>query len=157
MQFGGLLAVLKNFAEVQEMIIDLMKVNVFAFWLLYSEVWLWKRWFKDIGSIVLDCIVRNDNWRIVLLVLIFKLPGLIVKILPNDISRFFLISLLQTFLTLNHSNFLPFQRLFFLDESQDIFRPVLNHLKEVIHPMLWYWPFFGIILKCKHLRDNSLF
>ena len=31
MQFGGLLAVLKNFAEVQEMIIDLMKVNVFAF------------------------------------------------------------------------------------------------------------------------------
>jgi len=71
-----------------------------------------------------------------LLVLIFQLPGFIVKILPYDICGLLLISLLQTLLALNHSHFFLLQRLLFLDESEDIFRTILNHLKEVIDAML---------------------
>ena len=93
---GVLLRLFHHFAHVQELQVNDMHIDVFAFVLLKTELRLFEWRLKDSLSVILYRIMRHYRYSFLLFVLIFELTSFVVKILPNHISRFFLISVLQT-------------------------------------------------------------
>ncbi len=89
-------------------------------------------------------------------ILILEFFGLIVKILPNDITRLLLLGTLEALLAFYHGELLLLERIFFLDEVEDVLSPVLDHDGEVVHAMLGNGLLLGVILNRQHLADNRL-
>jgi hypothetical protein len=86
-----LFGILHHLADVQKLHVNSMHVHVLALALLQTELRLFERRLEHICSVVLNSILGNNLCRILLSKLILKFFGLIVEVLPYDITRLLLL------------------------------------------------------------------
>jgi hypothetical protein len=151
-----LLRVLHQLAQVQKLYINYVHIHIFTLVFLHTKIRLLKRWPKYIQSIIIHRILRHHHTRLMLLVHVPQFLRLIVKILPNYISRLFLIRSLQTPLTLDNGKFLFLERGFLLQQTQCVQCPVLNHRWKIIDTMFRDRFLFRVILDGQHLTNDRL-
>ena len=88
MQPGTFFVILHYFANIQELHVNDVHVDIFAIVLLHAELGLFERGIENVGSIVLYSISRENSVCILTTILIFELFCFIVEVLPNDIGWF---------------------------------------------------------------------
>lgn len=152
----GLLILLHDLADVEELEVDRVHIHVLALVLLRTEVGLLEGRLEDVASIVLHCVSGLDYCVILLFKLISELLRLVVKVLPNHIAGLLLLRWLQALLALDDGDLLPFEGGLFVDEVEHVLGSVLNHEREVIHPVFGDGPLFGVVLDGQHLAHDRL-
>lgn len=156
MQSLGLLLVLHDLANVEELHVNRVHVYIFPLAFLKTEIWFLEGRLKDISSVILNRILRDYLPRILFLELVLQLLGAIIKILPNHITRFLLLRSLQTLLPLYYRHFLLLQHSLVSDKVQHVSSTVLDQSREIIHAMLSNRFLLGVVLDGKHLADYGL-
>jgi hypothetical protein len=133
-----------------------MHVHIFTLVLLEAELGLFEGRLEDVATVVLYGVLGDYLDGVLLAVLILELFSLIVKVLPNDITRLLLLRCLQPLLSFDDRQLLFLQCSLLLDEAEHILGPILDHDGEIIHPVLSDSLLFRVVLHGQHLTDDGL-
>lgn len=88
----SLLLLLHNFADIQELHIVSMHVHVLSLVLLSAEIGFFEWWLESVRAKILYCVDWHRMMtRLLLSKLILQLLAFVIKVLPNDVSRFLLL------------------------------------------------------------------
>jgi hypothetical protein len=150
------LRVVHHLADVQELQVDRMHVYVLPLVLLQTEIRLLEGRLEHVVSVVLHRVLGDHLDRVLLSILILQLFGLIVEILPDDITGLLFLGGLEALLAFDDGELLLLEGGFFLDEVEDVLGPILDHGGEVVHAMLGDGLLFGVVLDRQHLAYDRL-